>query len=117
MSILFNKCGKQNSLNTLSFIKIEVMIKLIKNKYIIAILAFALWMTFFDQNSFVFQSKISKEMNMLSSRKKFYINQNTQLQKQKGDLETNISNLEKLAREKYLMKRDDEDVFVILNEE
>lgn len=92
------------------------MINLIKNKYIIALLASALWMTFFDQNSFVFQSKIAKELNVLSARKKFYINQNAQLQKQKRDLETNISNLEKLAREKYLMKRDDEDVFVIISD-
>ena len=92
------------------------MIKLIKNKYIIALLAFALWMTFFDQNSFVFQSKITEELNVLSARKRFYINQNSQLLKQKKDLETNISNLEKLAREKYLMKRDDEDVFVIISD-
>ena len=93
------------------------MIKLIKNKYIIALLAFAFWMTFFDQNSFVFQSKITEELNVLSARKRFYINQNSQLLKQKKDLETNISNLEKLAREKYLMKRDDEDVFVIISDE
>lgn len=74
-------------------------------------------MTFFDQNSFIFQAKISKELNQLKARKKFYFNQNNLLAKQKRDLDINISNLEKLAREKYLMKRDDEDVFIVNSED
>lgn len=74
-------------------------------------------MIFFDQNSFVFQAKISKELNQLKARKKFYINQNNVLLKQKNDLEKNLLNLEKLAREKYLMKRDDEDVFIVNTED
>ncbi|NUM31888.1 MAG: septum formation initiator family protein [Bacteroidetes bacterium] len=93
------------------------MLKLLKNKYFITLIVFVAWMIFFDQNSFVFQAKISKELNQLKARKKFYINQNNVLLKQKNDLEKNLLNLEKLAREKYLMKRDDEDVFIVNTED
>lgn len=96
--------------------KFEEMIKVLKNKYIIASLAFLLWMLFFDQNNFIYQNKISKELNNLVLRKKFYTNQNALLAKQKTDLETNISNLEKFARENYIMKRDDEDVYIVIPE-
>ena len=89
------------------------MKRLIKNKYIITLLIFAVWMLFFDQNSFLAQRKITKELNQLEARKKLYSNQNEALRVQKDELLCSLDNLEKLAREKYLMKRDDEDVYLI----
>lgn len=89
------------------------MKKLIKNKYILTLLIFTVWMLFFDQNSFLSQRKITKELNQLEARKKLYSNQNEALRNQKEELLGSTDNLEKLAREKYLMKRDDEDVYLI----
>ncbi len=70
-------------------------------------------MFFFDQNSFLSQRKFTKEVNQLEARRKFYTNQNELLKIQKDALIDNPANLERLAREKYLMKRDDEDVYII----
>lgn len=68
---------------------------------------------FFDQNSYLSQRKINKELNQLEARKKVYINQNELLKVQRENLLGSFDNLEKLAREKYLMKRDDEDVYLV----
>jgi cell division protein DivIC len=89
------------------------MVKLLKNKYILTLLIFGAWMFFFDQNSFLSQRKFTKEVNQLEARRKFYTNQNELLKIQKDALIDNPANLERLAREKYLMKRDDEDVYII----
>lgn len=89
------------------------MKKLLKNKYILTIVIFGVWMLFFDQNSYLSQRKINKELNQLEARKKVYINQNELLKVQKDNLFGSFDNLEKLAREKYLMKRDDEDVYLV----
>jgi len=89
------------------------MLKLLKNKYLLTLLIFAAWMIFFDQNSFLSQRKFTKEVNQLEARRKFYTNQNEILKIQKDALIDNPDNLERLAREKYLMKRDDEDVYII----
>ena len=70
-------------------------------------------MIFFDQNSYLSQRKINKELNQLEARKKVYINQNELLKVQSVNLLGSFDNLEKLAREKYLMKRDDEDVYLV----
>jgi cell division protein FtsB len=89
------------------------MKKLIRNKYIITLIIFGVWMVFFDQNSFMAQRKTNKELNQLEARKKFYLKQNEILKIQRDELFGKVENLEKLAREKYYMKRDDEDVYII----
>jgi len=89
------------------------MLKLLKNKYVLTLLIFAVWMIFFDQNSYMSQRKYTKELNQLEARKKLYTKQNEILILQRDELFGSYDNLEKLAREKYLMKRDDEDVYLI----
>ncbi len=92
------------------------MKNLLKNKYIVAVVLFTVWMVFFDQNGFFAQRKITKELNQLEARKKMYTNQNQLLEIQKNNLLGNMDNLEKLAREKYLMKKDDETIYLIEEE-
>ena len=89
------------------------MLRFLRNKYVLVVLIFSIWMLFFDQNSFVSQRKFTRELNQLEARKKFYLNQNEALKVQKEALLTNPDNLEKLAREKYLMKRDEEEVYIV----
>ena len=74
-------------------------------------------MIFFDQNSFFSQRKFDKELHQLEAQKVYYTNQNEVLMTQKNELLGNLENLERLAREKYLMKRDDEDVYIVKVEE
>jgi len=74
-------------------------------------------MAFFDQNSFMSQMKLSAELNQLQARKNFYLHQNEVLKVQKDELLGSMDNLERLAREKFLMKKDDEDVFIVQTED
>lgn len=89
------------------------MLKILKNKYLLSLIIFGIWMTFFDQNSFMSQMKLTTELNQLEARRNFYLNQNEVLKVQKDELLGSMDNLERLAREKFLMKKDDEDVYIV----
>lgn len=81
-------------------------------KYIIASLFFFIWMFFFDSYSIVNHFELSQEINKLEDNKEYYINEIT---KDKQDIKSyqNTSQIEKFAREKYYMKKENEDVFII----
>ena len=70
-------------------------------------------MLFIDHNDFFAQLEHKRELNELLSSKKFYLEQIDQTKKNLADLQNNSAALEKYAREKFLLKKDNEDVFVI----
>lgn len=80
------------------------------NKYYLAIFAFVIWLSFFDQYSFYTQYKLSQNVNMLEDRKSAY---EDQLQKALVERKTIESDIEKYGREKYLFHRLDEEVILI----
>lgn len=71
-------------------------------------------MMIFDSNNIVDLIKIRSSINDLEDKKEFYSNEIDTLRKEEKALFSNIKNLEKFAREKYLMKKDNEDIFVII---
>ena len=83
------------------------------NKYLITGIAFAVWMMFFDRNDFPSQFRKYRELNKMEQNQKnmalLISNTRKELQLLKTDPET----LEKYAREKYMMKKDNEDVYVV----
>ncbi|MBI2269037.1 MAG: septum formation initiator family protein [Bacteroidetes bacterium] len=86
----------------------------IKNKYTLTLLAFVVWVSFFDKNDLLSQMELRKEVKKLEGEKNYFV---TEIGKNKSDMKdlmTNPKNLEKFAREKYLMKKDNEDVFVLV---
>ncbi len=91
-------------------------VKFLKNKYIIAILFFLIYMTFLDRNNFIKQIRLKKEVNTLMKEKNYYIQEVRNDSIRMIELYTNPDNLERFAREKYLMKKKNEDVFVIVKE-
>lgn len=88
--------------------------KIIFNKYFIAIVVFILFMIFGDRNNIVEQYNLHKQFRKVKAEHDYYIEQIGKAKKDYNELFSNSKNLEKFAREKYLMKRDDEDVFVIV---
>ncbi len=86
--------------------------KIITNVYVIILTVFTIWMLFFDENSYLNHRKFNKEINELETWIKYH------KQKIKEDKET-IKNLqdslelERYAREKYLMKKENEDIYLI----
>ncbi len=91
--------------------------KLITNKYIIATLAFVALLFFSDRNNIIDQFKLRKQYSKVKAEHKFYKQQIEDAKKQRDELFTSDKNLEKFAREKYLMKKDDEDVFVFVKKD
>ena len=85
----------------------------LKSKYLITGLCFIAWMLFIDKNDLPTQWKRVQELKALQQSEK---NMNKQISDTKEELEllkTNPSTLEKYAREKYMMKRDNEDLYII----
>ncbi len=89
---------------------------LIRNKYFLAIVAFATWMLFFDTNDIISQYEYRSEVNKLQREKEFYVQQTAMVKKDLNELDSNMNTVEKYAREKYFMKKENEDVFVIVKE-
>lgn len=86
----------------------------VKTPYFIAGLLFAVWMIFFDENNLVSQYKRYDTLSTLLEKKEYYEQQIEKTNKEYNELTTNAATQEKFAREHYRMKRDNEDVFVIV---
>ena len=78
---------------------------------------FFLWMTFFDTNNFIYRIRLVSDIADLEESIKIHEVKIAELRRQKKDLFGNDRNLEKFAREKYLMKKENEDIFVITDPE
>ncbi len=88
----------------------------IKNKFTLTLVGFIVWVAFFDKNDLLSQLELRSEVKKLENEKIYFV---TEIEKNKSDMKelmTNPKNLEKFAREKYLMKKDNEDVFVLVTE-
>ncbi len=89
---------------------------IISNKYTITIVAFIIWIIFFDSNSMINQYRLTKALDKVKKEKLFYIQEIKQDKETAKGLMSNQDNLEKFARERFLMKRDNEDVYIIIEE-
>ena len=73
-------------------------------------------MLFFDQNNVVDRLRMSSEIRQLEADREYYLEQIEKDSTRLHELTTNKENLEKYAREQFLMKKKNEDVFVIIEE-
>ncbi len=88
--------------------------KIFTNKYLITGIAFAIWMAFFDNNDLSLQMKRVNEMHKLQESEKVMDKLIADTKHELGLLKTNPETLEKYAREKYMMKKDNEDLYIIV---
>ncbi|RZL30892.1 MAG: septum formation initiator family protein [Pedobacter sp.] len=93
------------------------LLELLRNKYFLAVVAFTVWMLFFDKNDMLSQYEYRVQVNKLQQEKDFYTKETAAVKKDLKELDSNLNTAEKFAREKYFMKKDNEDVFVIVNGE
>ena len=93
----------------------ERALSIIRNKYILASIAFVIWMLFFDRNDLSTQYEYWSQLKTLNKEKEFYTRETEQVKKDLLELTSNPKQLQKFAREKYLMKKDNEDIFVIID--
>jgi cell division protein DivIC len=87
----------------------------LRNKFFIAFAAFIVWMLFFDERDVFTMRHHRQELEELQQSKKYYTEQINQERTELENLKNNPATLEKYAREKYYMKRDNEDLFLIPN--
>ncbi len=88
----------------------------LRNKYILTALGFFVWLLFFDQNNLTERHKIGSEYNQLIEERDYYLQKIDEDRKRINELKTDADNLEKFAREQYLMKKDNEDIFIIVED-
>ena len=92
------------------------VVTILKNKYLITITGLAIWVVFFDKNDLHTQFELRSEVKQLEEERNYYAHEIANITSDIRELTTNPKTLEKFAREKYLMKRDNEDIFVIVEE-
>jgi cell division protein FtsB len=87
-------------------------LKIVSNKYLLISLLFGVWMLFLDNYSYMDQRQINNQIDELQDNKKYY---QDEIRKDKENIKLlkNQDQVEKYAREKYHMKKDSEDVFII----
>lgn len=85
----------------------------LKNKFTLILIVFLGWILFFDQNNILERVQNLNQLHQLEKDKAYYIEKIRQDSAKLRELRTDKKNLEKFAREQYLMKKKNEDVFVI----
>ena len=91
-------------------------LNLFRNKYFLVSFIFLVWMVFFDRNDLFSQWEYHQQVSKLQQERDFYQKETAKVHQDLDELTSNKGKLEKFAREKYLMKKDNEDVFVIVKE-
>ncbi len=92
-------------------IKESKLFKFFTNKYIIILSAFLIWMFFFDANVQL-NKEFKREIKELNTTINFYTKEIKKDKNTITELQDSLQ-LEKFAREKYLMKKDNEDIYII----
>ena len=85
----------------------------LKNKYFLSSAGFIVWMLFFDPRDVFTQREHRRELKELEASKAYYQAENARLTAESEQLRSNPATVEKYARENYLMKRENEDIFII----
>ena len=89
----------------------------LRNYYVISSLTLLFWMIFFDSSNLIGVYSLKSKISDLEDQKEYYQEKIVEVQKTKDELFSNPESLEKFARERYLMKKGNEDLYVIQKED
>jgi cell division protein DivIC len=95
---------------------IPIAYRPLMNKFLVATLFFCIWMLFFDRSRVINQIKLEQTLRSLQTQKEYYERNIQEVKERKEELFTTDENFEKFAREQHLMKKSNEEVFVIEDE-
>lgn len=88
------------------------ILKILGNRYVIVSVFFIVWMVFLDNTSYLEHRVLNKQLDELKNNKKYFQDEISKDEKNIKKL-NNPDQIEKYAREKYYMKRENEDVYII----
>lgn len=91
--------------------------KFTKNFYFLFSFFFLIWMLFIDANDIITQMKLKHQLETLEDEKAYYLEKIEEVKKDREELLSNDELLEKFAREKYYMKKESEDLFIVVEED
>lgn len=99
-----------------SELKQKKWVRIISNKYVLILLFFIVWMIFFDTNSYFIHHELNEDIESLENTKEIY---RKEIEKDKAFIEKmkDSDEVEKYAREKYYLKKEGEDIFIIQHED
>ncbi len=89
----------------------------LKNKYVLSIICFVIWIAFFDDNNFIVQYHYRQKLAEIRHDEQFYKDEIEKNNRELHYLTSSKKNLETYAREKYLMKKPNEDIFIFVDEQ
>jgi len=95
----------------------QLTFPVIRNKFVITSLIFGVWILLFDQNNMLDRFHDVKKLNELKQEKEYFKQKIQEDQRRMKELMSDKESLEKFAREEYLMKKDEEDVFLVIEED
>ncbi len=95
---------------------VELIGSILKQKYAIAVAIFILWITFLDSNNLMNRAGAIRELGELQETKEYYKKKVVEDTRLLNELKRNNKVLERYAREQYLMKRENEEIFLIVEE-
>lgn len=99
---------------SIEFVDMKKLLNYGSNFYVLSVLFFLFWMIFIDSNNLVNHVRMSRQMNQLEDQKEFYLEKKEKIKAERMELMSNPQLLEKFARERYLMKKTTEDLYVIV---
>jgi hypothetical protein len=89
--------------------------RILINKFFLTTVAFVVWMVFFDSNNLLTRNHLQEKLDGMNLEKQFYLNEIKKDSTLTRQLMTDSSQLEKFARERYLMKKESEDLFLVID--
>jgi len=87
--------------------------KIFRNFYFSAAILFLAWMLVLDPNNLISRYQLSSKLSTLEDEKAYYEEKIKEVEKDRDELFGDRESIEKFAREKYLMKKESEDIFII----
>lgn len=94
-----------------------IFLRYSRNFYVLTGAGFLVWMLLFDTNDFISQYQMRKKLSDLENEKTYYQEKTEEVKQDREELLGNPQLLEKFAREKYLMKKNSEEVFVTVDQD
>jgi len=88
--------------------------KPLRNFYFVSIGLFIVWMIFLDSNNLISRFQLSSKLGSLENEKEYYEEKIKEVEKDRDELFGDRESLEKFAREKYLMKKETEDIYIVV---
>lgn len=89
----------------------------LRNKFVFTGLLFVIWVAFIDDNNLITQVKARIKLAEIEREREFYLDETRKSTEELKLLQNDREMLERFARERYLMKREDEDIFIFTTEE